>query len=220
MTESHTGGARDTAAVTEHAQVAAKEVGTTVRDQAAGVAQEARQQTRQVAHDVRDRVAGEAEQQAQKAARQLERVADELSSMAESSGPDSLTSGMVRQAADTSRQAARFLDERGARGLLDSAGEFARRRPGTFLLGAAVAGFLVGRVAKSATGSNGTSGAPAQQMPAQQTSAPQTAAPYPAAPQTAVAEPGFAAPAPASRDPFLHESPGAVGVGGAPHVQR
>ena len=52
----------------------------------------------------------------------------------------------------TSRQAARFLDERGAQGLLDSARDYARRKPGTFLLGAAVAGFLVGRVAKSATG--------------------------------------------------------------------
>lgn len=84
--------------------------------------------------------------------KQLGRIADELGEMASTASPDSMSAGAIRSAADTSRQAARFLDERGAQGLLDSARDYARRKPGTFLLGAVVAGFLVGRVAKSATG--------------------------------------------------------------------
>ncbi|MGZ3145356.1 hypothetical protein ACVDFE_25830 [Lentzea chajnantorensis] len=157
MTENQMGGVRTAARdegsqVAQHAKEAAGEVGSTVRDQAAHVAQEAKQQTRHVVNDVRERVAAEAEQQAQRVSKQLGRIADELSEMAGGASSDSMSAGAIQSAADTSRQAARFLDERGAQGLLDSARDYARRKPGTFLLGAAVAGFLIGRVAKSATG--------------------------------------------------------------------
>ena len=157
MTENQMGGVGTTARdegsqVAQHAKEAAGEVGSTVRDQAAQVTQEAKDQTRHVVQDVRQRVATEAEQQARRVSGRLGRIADELSDMAGNAPSDSMSAGAIRSAADTSRQAARFLDERGAQGLLDSARDFARRKPGTFLLGAAVAGFLVGRVAKSATG--------------------------------------------------------------------
>ncbi|GGP70998.1 hypothetical protein [Saccharothrix coeruleofusca] len=159
MTENQMGAVRgaakeEGAAVAQHARQAAGDVGSTAGEQVRQVAQEAGAQARHAVHDVRERVASEAEQQAQRVSQQLNRIADELTSMAEGSS-QSMTSGAIRQVADTSRQAARFIDERGARGLLDSAQDFARRKPGAFLLGAAVAGFLVGRIAKGATGQGG-----------------------------------------------------------------
>ncbi|MGW4209124.1 hypothetical protein ACWEIJ_14145 [Lentzea sp. NPDC004789] len=157
MTENQMGGVRSAAQdegseVAQHAREAAGQVGSTVRDQASHVTHETAAQARNVVRDVRERVAAEAEDQAVRVSKQLGRIADELGEMASTAPPSSMTAGAIRGAADTSRQAARFLDERGAQGLLDSARDYARRRPGTFLLGAAVAGFLVGRIAKSATG--------------------------------------------------------------------
>ena len=157
MTENQMGGVRTAARdegfeVAQHAKDAAGQVGSTVRDEAAHVTRETAAQARQVVRDVRERVVAEAEDQATRVSKQLGRIADELSDMAGSAPSGSMSAGAIRSAADTSRQAARFLDERGAQGLLDSARDYARRKPGTFLLGAAVAGFLVGRVAKSATG--------------------------------------------------------------------
>ena len=56
----------------------------------------------------------------------------------------------MHQIADTGRRVADYLDRRGFEGAVGELQDFARRRPGTFLLGAAVAGFLVGRAAKAA----------------------------------------------------------------------
>ena len=170
MTENQMGGVRTAAKdegseVAQHAKEAAGQVGSTVRDQAAHVTRETKDQARHVVHDVRQRVAAEAEQQATRVSKQLGRIADELGEMAGSAPPDSMSSGAIQSVADTSRQAARFLDERGAQGLLDSARDYARRKPGTFLLGAAVAGFLIGRVAKSASGGSTSGASPEPQRP-------------------------------------------------------
>ncbi|MDX8029169.1 hypothetical protein SK803_03055 [Lentzea sp. BCCO 10_0856] len=168
MTENQMGGVRTAARdegveVAQHAREAAGQVGDTVADQASHVTREAASQARRVVGDVRERVAAEAEQQATRVSKQLGRLADELGEMAGSAPSGSMSAGAIQSAADTSRQAARFLDERGAQGLLDSARDYARRKPGTFLLGAAVAGFLVGRVAKSAAGGSQGQGGPGSQ---------------------------------------------------------
>jgi hypothetical protein len=42
------------------------------------------------------------------------------------------------------------LDARGIQGLMGDVGSFARRRPGTFLLGALATGFVAGRVVRAA----------------------------------------------------------------------
>ncbi|MGM1060243.1 hypothetical protein [Saccharothrix sp. Mg75] len=251
MAENQAGAVRETAreegtAVAQHAGQAAGEVASTAREQAGHVAQEAKTQAKNVAHDVRQRIAGEADNQAQRVSQQINRIADELTSMADGSGPDSMSAGALRQVADTGRQAARFLDERGARGLLDGAQDFARRKPGTFLIGAAVAGFLVARVAKSASaasnepqrgvqaGGEHVSGqlpqhaAPEPRYPQQRQESPQWAtqqppvAPgMPATPTTPVtpATPQFGAPEP-EHGSLAPQVPGTVRPGGTPYVQR
>lgn len=236
MDENQVGAVRETAgqegaAVAQHARQAAGEVRSTARDQVGQVAHEATGQAKHVVHDMRERVATEAEEQARRVSRQIDRIADELGTMADGSGPDSLTAGALRQVSDAGRQAARYLDERGARGLLDSAQDFARRKPGTFLIGAAVAGFLVARAAKSMSAGNDDRQAQPQRgytdhVPttpvSTQVSTP-TAAPLPtstpSSPSPVPPEYGMPAPqvpadhhAPAPRAPYQPE--------GSPYVQR
>ncbi|HUQ62042.1 hypothetical protein [Lentzea sp.] len=220
MTENQMGGmpaaARDEGSeVAQHAMEAAGQVGSTVRDQAAQVTHETAGQARRVVGDVRERVASEAEQQATRVSKQLGRIADELGEMARGASPDSLSAGAIQGVADTSRQAARFLDERGAQGLLDSARDYARRKPGMFLLGAAVAGFLVGRVAKSATGGS--------QGQAQGGQRPQGADVVPVAAERPAATPTYTKPdyvtTPDYGAPLTPSAAPAVPPAGVPHVE-
>lgn len=106
-------------------------------------------QAREAARRVGEQVRGEADTQTNRLAQGIRGFADDLDSMSSSGNSDSAAAGLVRQAADGGRQAADWLDHRGLDGLLDEMRSFARRRPGMFLLGAAVAGFAAGRLAKA-----------------------------------------------------------------------
>jgi ElaB/YqjD/DUF883 family membrane-anchored ribosome-binding protein len=221
--------------VVHHAKDAAADVASTAKEQTRQVAQEAKHQTRQVVNDVRERVGREADDQARRVSQGIGKLADELSSMAEHSSEGSPAGAALRQVADTGRQAARFLDERGAGGLLETAQDFARRKPGTFLIGAAVAGFLVGRVVKSANGSAdsrqdraGTGGpdtAGTTRVEAGRTAQPVVAPappPYePPAPPVVTGPAGAVAP-PTVRpyvDPLVPRTPEHTQSGGTAHVQ-
>jgi hypothetical protein len=210
--ENQVGAVRETAgqegaAVAQHARQAAGDVRSTAREQVGQVAHEATGQAKHVAHDMRERVATEAEEQARRVSRQIDRIADELGTMADGSGPDSLTAGALRQVSDAGRQAARYLDERGARGLLDSAQDFARRKPGTFLIGAAVAGFLVARAAKSMSAGDQEPTTPVTTSGTTPTAVP-TPSTTPSSPSPVPSEYGT----PSPRTPYQPE--------GSPYVQR
>jgi hypothetical protein len=133
----------------DHARSATQDVAQTARDQARQVTQEARDQGRRVVTDTRERLAGEIDSQAGRAAQGLRRLADELDRMAESATDGSAARTAVRQLSDTGRRAAGYLEEHGAGGVVEEVGEFARRRPGTFLIAAAATGFLAGRLGKA-----------------------------------------------------------------------
>ncbi|MCC8249261.1 hypothetical protein [Saccharothrix luteola] len=224
MDENQVGAVRETAgqegaAVAQHARQAAGDVRSTAREQVGQVAHEATGQAKHAVHDMRERVATEAEEQARRVSRQIDRIADELGTMADGSGPDSLTAGALRQVSDAGRQAARYLDERGARGLLDSAQDFARRKPGTFLIGAAVAGFLVARAAKSMSAGDQQQPRYPQRGYADQTTTPvTTSSTTPTAVPTPSSTPSSPSPVPSEygtpspRAPYQPE--------GSPYVQR
>jgi hypothetical protein len=139
---------------TARTRSAAGEVAGTAKDQSQQVLRETGSQARQVAQQTRQRMAAEAKNQTERASGSLRQWSDELASMAESSKPDSPVSDAVHQIAETGRRAAEYLDRRGFEGAVGELQDFARRKPGTFLLGAAVAGFLVGRAAKAAQASS------------------------------------------------------------------
>ncbi len=141
--------ARDEAAgVGQHAREAGGQVAQTATDQARQVVAETGQQARDLLGEAQGQARDQASVQQQKAAQQLHSVADELGQMAANSGQSGLATEFARQAADRAHGAASWLEQREPADLLDEVRNFARRRPGTFLIGAAVAGLAAGRLTR------------------------------------------------------------------------
>jgi hypothetical protein len=141
--------ARDEAAgVGQHAREAGGQVAQTASDQVKQVAAETSQQARDLLGEAQGQARDQASVQQQKAAQQLRSVADELGQMATNGGQSGVATELARQAADRIHGAASWLEQREPADLLDSVRSFARRRPGTFLIGAAVAGLAAGRLTR------------------------------------------------------------------------
>ncbi len=168
--------AKDEASVTAgQAKQAAGEVAGSVAQQARTVTDEARQQAGTAVRDLRGRVNDEVRGQTERAAGTVRQWADDLAGLAQNAPGDSPVRGLVEQAADGGYRAADYLEKNGVGGVVDNVRGFARRRPGVFLGGAALAGLAVGRLAKagkaggSGTESGSTAGSdvvgPAPQVP-------------------------------------------------------
>lgn len=141
---------RETAQQTaQQAKEAAGEVAATAKDQVRTVAQEARDQTRHVVHQLRRRTDEQAWQQSRRAAGAIRQWTEQLESAADGVTPDSPMRDVVRQVADRGRRTADYLETEGLTGAVRDVQDFARRRPGLFLAGALVAGFLAGRAVKA-----------------------------------------------------------------------
>ena len=141
----------------ETAGEAARDVAGTAKEKASEVTSDARRQTAQLAGQTRDQLVEQAGQQKDRAAEGLRAVAAELQEMAEH-GQSGLGSQLAQQGAQFSHRTADFLQQHEPAELLDEVRGFARRRPGTFLLGAAVLGVVAGRLSRAlASGGTGTS---------------------------------------------------------------
>ena len=164
--------ARDQAAdVAQHARQAGGQVTQTATDQTRQVAAETGRQVRDLLGEAQGQVRHQASDQQQKAAGQLRSVADELGQMPDKGGQSGTAADLVRQAADRLHGAAAWLEKREPADLLSEVRNFARRRPGTFLIGAAVAGLAAGRITRglAAQGNQqqpGTGGATVAEVPA------------------------------------------------------
>jgi hypothetical protein len=144
---------------------ASQQVAGTTKEKAADVASDVRQQTQRLAGETRDQLAEQAGRQRDRAVDGLRSVGEELRGMAEH-GQSGWGTQLARQGAELTDQAADFLRDRGAGDLLDEVRKVARRRPGTFLLAAAIAGVTAGRLSRAlAAGSTGTSTGPGQASP-------------------------------------------------------
>jgi hypothetical protein len=158
------GTARDEAGQLKETSVdAARQVAESVKDKASDVTSDAREQTRRLVGQTRDELVGQAGQQKERAAESLRAVGDELRGMAEH-GQSGLGTQLARHGADFTNQAADFLQKHEPGELLDEVRGYARRKPGTFLLIAAVAGVAAGRLTRalaagdSETSRSGTTG--------------------------------------------------------------
>ena len=141
--------ARDEAAgVGQHAREAGGQVAQTATDQARQVAAETGRQARDLLGEAQGQARDQAAVQQQRAARQLHTVADELGQMASNGGQSGVATEFARQAAGRVHGAASWLEEREPADLLDEVRHFARRRPGVFLIGAALAGLAAGRLTR------------------------------------------------------------------------
>lgn len=153
------GADNDTAAVRQTAQKKASEGVGLVSDKAtdvAGVAQErahevageTSSQVRNVAGELRDQLQDQAETQTRRLAGSVRQLSDELRTMGESGEPSSPATKAVRQIAGRGQDMAARLEDQGPQGLISDLQDFARRRPGVFLAGAALAGFAAARLGK------------------------------------------------------------------------
>lgn len=118
--------------------------------------------------------------------------------MAMASDQPGVASDLVRKAAERSSAVASWLDGRDPGSVLDEAKSFARKRPGTFLLLAAGAGVVAGRLARGL--SAGAPEAPGSFVPAAGTAIPPPAVDLPgaeAASGSFVPAAGIAVPPPA-----------------------
>ncbi|MFC4857340.1 hypothetical protein [Actinophytocola glycyrrhizae] len=174
--------ARDEAAgVARRAADKGGEVAGTVGEQANRVASEADRQARNLLHESREQLTGQARQGQQRAAEGLRTVASQLQQMSDKSDDQGVASEVARQVADRTNSAASWLEHREPGDLLNEVRRFARRKPGVFLLGAALAGVAVGRLTRGAAAAQSDdrpadhtrTGTAEDQIP-RQTSAPST----------------------------------------------
>ena len=219
--------ARDEAAqVGRTGAEAGRQVAETAAHQAGEVAQEARRQARNLVGEARGQVVEQARNGQQKATDGLRAFAGELHEMAGSGGSQGTAAELARQAADRVGGVADWLSRREPGDLLEEVRGLARRRPGAFLVGAAFAGVLVGRLTRGAVDANrvtGGSGGSPSPYPAAETPAgypaeppPSSYAPQPWAPQGPIGGAGGAPPppAPGPTTPGGYPTPGGPAPGG------
>jgi len=158
----------EAANVAGQAAGAAQNVAGTAKEEAANVAAEVKTNARDLLHQAKADLTSQAGTQQQKVAEGLRNISGELHSMANASDQPGVASDLVRQAAERSQSIASWLDNRDPGSLLDEVKSFARQRPGAFLLIAAGAGVLAGRLGRSlqagapATGSAAGTSVPPQ----------------------------------------------------------
>jgi hypothetical protein len=128
------------------------------KDEAQSVVRDARNQARGLLDDATSQVDAQSREQKDRLAEVVRTFGDDLHAMtSQGEGTSGLAGQVVQQVADQARSAAAHLEGREPRELLDDVRGFARRRPGTFLLGALVAGVVVGRVTRGAKDSQQSS---------------------------------------------------------------
>jgi hypothetical protein len=138
------------------------QVAGTAKEQAQQVAAEATDRARDLAGEARTQVREQTDAQRERLAGTLHELGDELRSMADRSESSGVATEVAREAADRVHGLGDYVERNRPGDLLDDVRGFARRRPGMFLLGAAAAGVLAGRLtrgAKAAVSSGGQSGA-------------------------------------------------------------
>ncbi|WP_251024093.1 hypothetical protein [Arthrobacter sp. ISL-65] len=142
--------AKDEAAnVAGETKVAAQNVAGTAKTEAKNVAYEAKNSAKDLLHQAKSDLTSQAGTQQTKAAEGIRTISSQLRSMADAPDQQGVASDLIRQAADRSESVASWLDNRDPGSLLDEVKSFARQRPGTFLLLAAGAGMLAGRLGRS-----------------------------------------------------------------------
>lgn len=135
--------------VAHRAAESAQSVAETAKAGAADVAAEAKTNARDLFQQATKDLTDQAGAQQQKVAEGLHSISKELHSMASASEQPGVATDLVRQAAERSSAIAGWLDGRDPGSLLTEVKSFARERPGTFLMLAAGAGILAGRLSRS-----------------------------------------------------------------------
>ncbi|WP_018505827.1 hypothetical protein [Parafrankia discariae] len=116
------------------------------------VAGEAKRQARDLAGETRDQVTQQASEQQQRIASHVRDLADGLSRMADQAPAEAgLAGDLARMVSERLRTVGQHLENRQPADLVEDVRSFARARPGVFLTGALLGGFVTGRLVRGAT---------------------------------------------------------------------
>ena len=146
--------------VGQTAAQAGSQVASTAADQAKQVTQETKRQAQDLIQQGRSQLQEQARNGQQKAGQGIAGVAQQLRNMVEGGGetPSGPAADLVRQAGDKLEELASWVQAREPGELVDEVRAFARRKPGVFLLGAAVAGVVAGRLTTGVVAAHKDSG--------------------------------------------------------------
>ena len=149
----------ETSNVASTAAGGAREVAGEAGAQAKAVAGEAKQQLDRLMSQGREEVRQQAEQRSSQAAGQLRTLSEQFSALVQ--GRPEAAGPLVGYASDLQTQLRRLasrMEQGGAQGVVEDVTQFARRRPGAFLAGAAGVGFVVGRLVRAGVASQSEDG--------------------------------------------------------------
>jgi hypothetical protein len=165
----HGGATPSTTATEEQAASVASSAATEVK----GVASDAAAEAKDVLADARKQLRSQAEEQSAKVATLVGDIGTQLRRMA-AAGESGPAKDIVAGVADQAQQLSQRLGDGGLDRTLEDARRLARNRPGLFLAGAALAGFVAARVVRAAdtdslkeaaTRSNGSSAVGSRSQP-------------------------------------------------------
>jgi ElaB/YqjD/DUF883 family membrane-anchored ribosome-binding protein len=146
------------------ASTQAQDVLGTAKDEAASVLGEAKTQAKDLYAQTQRELKEQAGMQQQRIAGGLRSVSDELDSMASNSTGTGVAGDLVQQVSGRLSAVSTWLGDRDPSAVLAEVKGYARRKPGTFILVAAVVGVAVGRLtralAANASDDKGASTAP------------------------------------------------------------
>jgi hypothetical protein len=134
-----------------------KHVAGVAKDQAQNVAAEAKYQARGLVDEAKAQVDEQSRTQKDRLANTLRTFSDDLEQMASKSDQSGMAADLARQVASKAKDVSSHLENHDPSDLLDDVRDFARRKPGMFLLGAAAAGMVAGRLARGAKEAKGNS---------------------------------------------------------------
>jgi uncharacterized protein YjbJ (UPF0337 family) len=173
---------RDRSQMTERATSEASHVTETAKDQARQVKDEVATQARGLVDQAKSELRDQGRSQADQAAQAIRRVSDQAEALAAGRVDEAgNVAEYVRRAGDQVRKVADRVDERGVDGMVDDVQNFARQRPGVFLLGCAAAGFVTGRLLRGGAASSGESNGGTTATDPSYTQASPAPSPYPPA---------------------------------------
>ena len=130
----------------------AKDVAATVKDEASVVLGEAKSQAKDLYAQTQHELKEQANTQQQRIAAGLKSVGAELRAMAANSAGaanSGVATDIVQQLSGRLSSAAMWLGDRDATAVLTEVKRYARRKPGTFIVGAAIAGIAFGRLTRA-----------------------------------------------------------------------
>lgn len=144
--------------VADRAKAEASQVTDAAKDQAREVKDEVATQARGLVDQAKNELREQGEQQADQVAQAIRRVCDQTEALASGRVEEAgAVADYVRRAGDQVCRVADHIDRRGVDGVMSDVQNFARRRPGVFLLSCAAAGFAAGRLIRGGAASSGAS---------------------------------------------------------------